>query len=125
MQECLSGLGADIDVASTLGAGTRVSVRLAAVIGSQAPMALLVESHVGLGERRRALLAEEGLAVVEAGSVEEARTWLGDPSLERVLIPRGLKDSGLQSFLEAARRAGVEVQLLGVQGPARALERKV
>ncbi len=125
MQECLSGLGADIEVASTPGAGTRVSVRLAAVHGSQAPLVLLVESPVGLGERRRALLAEEGLAVVEAGSVEEARTWLGDPSLERVLIPRGLKDPGLQSFLEAAQRAGVEVQLLGVLGPARALERKV
>ncbi|MDP6741193.1 MAG: hypothetical protein QF404_14385, partial [Planctomycetota bacterium] len=108
----------------TQGVGTRVSVRLAAVIGSQAPTALLVESHVGFGERRRTLLSEEGLAVVEAGTLEEARTWLGDPSLERVLIPRGLNDSGLQSFLEAAQRAGVEVQLLSVLGPVSTVGRK-
>jgi hypothetical protein len=48
--------------------------------------------------------------------VEDARTWLGDPALERIFLPRGMRDAGLASFLAAAKREGVDVQLLGVMG---------
>ena len=121
MQDCLAGLGADIDVTSAPGEGTRVSVRLPAMLESQAPLVLLIEPSARRRQRYKARLADGGLVVAEAESVEEARTWLGESSLEQILIPRGLQDSGLSSFLAAAKRACLDIQLFSVLGPTCAL----
>jgi len=116
MQECLAGLGADIDVASAPGEGTRVSVRFPVVQSSQGPRVLLVEPSARRRQHYKARLADGDSVVAEAASVEEARTWMGESSLEQVLISRGLQDSGLPSFLAAAKRACLDVQVLSVLG---------
>ena len=116
MQECLAGLGADIDVASAPGEGTRVSVRFPVVQSSQRPRVLLVEPSARRRQSYKARLANGDSVVAEAASVEEARTWMGESSLEQVLISRGLQDSGLPSFLAAAQRACLDVQVLSVLG---------
>lgn len=120
LQECLDGLGGEMDVASAPGKGTRISVRLPAAHGSRSALVLLLEPSAQRREIRRAAFARQGLSVVEAGSVEDARTWLGDPALKRVILPRGLRDAGLPDFMSAAERAGVDVQCLGVMRVATA-----
>lgn len=116
LRECLDGLGGEMEVASTPGEGTRIKVRLPAVHGGQAALVVLLDPDARRREIRKAALAGRGWSVAGAGSVEDARTWLGDPALERVFLPRGMRDGGLASFLAAAKREGVDVQLLGVMG---------
>jgi signal transduction histidine kinase len=116
LQECLDQLGGEMEVASTPGEGTRIGVRLPAVHASQAALVVLLDPDARRREIRKAALAGRGWSVADACSVEDARTWLGDPALERVFLPRGMRDGGLASFLAAAKREGVDVQLLGVMG---------
>ena len=116
LQECLDGLGGEMEAVSTPGEGTRIKVRLPAAHGGQVALVVLLDPDAHRREVRKAALAGRGWSVAEAGSVEDARTWLRDPALERVFLPRGMRDVGLPAFLAAAKREGVDVQLLGVRG---------
>jgi two-component system sensor histidine kinase HydH len=115
LQECLDELGGRLEVSSAPGKGTRVSVYLPCAPPRQESLLLLVDPDPRRRARRSKWLEKQGQAVAQAGSLEDARTWLGEASVEGVLVARGLHGDGLASFRSAARREGLEVSLVGVQ----------
>ncbi|TDJ79779.1 MAG: HAMP domain-containing histidine kinase [Planctomycetota bacterium] len=115
--EALATLGAELDVETAPGRGTRARVLLPGIPDGESPAAMVLGST---GRRTRAwarALGEAGLAVHHTGTPAEALALLRRLPIELVVLARGTgqaDDTRLAALLEHCARYGVRLVVASV-----------
>lgn len=113
---CVEELGAELEVESAVGRGTRVSLSLAEASdrGPESPveLLLLVDGHGERRAERSSELERQGRRVLQVSRCGEALFELERVQPARILVERGLPSDQLKQLTERAAVQGIEVQVL-------------
>lgn len=117
---CVEELGAELEIESAVGRGTRVNLHL---VESSAPLPesslellLLVDGNRVRREERSSELERQGQRVLQVSRCDEALFELERVKPARILVERGLPSDQLKQLAERAMARGVDVQVLDYLG---------